>query len=437
MEVRIGIIGLGNMGFAHARCIHEGRVRGMRLCALCDTDPGKLKKAADAFGITAAFSDDRELTGSGLVDAVLIATPHPLHAEMAVRAFERGLHVLTEKPADVSVSAAQKMNEAAEKSGRVFGIMFNQRTNPLFRRARELVTGGRLGELKRSTWIVTNWYRTQGYYDSGDWRATWAGEGGGVLINQAPHNLDLWQWICGMPVGITAFCDTAKYHDIEVEDDVAIHARYANGATGTFLTSTGEFCGTNRLEVSGSLGKLVLEEGKLKFWQFGRDEREIRFDSGQDPGSVPVTCTEYLPEEKETGHRGILQNFADAILQGTPLLASGFEGIRSLSISNAAYLSQWSGNREVPLPLCAEAFDALLRERIRASAVQNAGKPRGKISPGNTADLREKNGVQDTADLREKPDAQDTAGFHGKPGTQEAAGGQPDGSYKKRWQVQW
>lgn len=409
MEARIGIIGLGNMGFAHANCIFEKRVQGMRLCALCDIDDGKLERAVTAFGEIAAFQRYTELIDSGLADAVVIATPHPLHAEIAVYAFEHGLHVLTEKPADISVTAAQKMNEAAERSGRVFGIMFNQRTNPLFRRARELVTGGQLGELKRSVWIITNWYRTQSYYDSGDWRATWAGEGGGVLINQAPHNLDLWQWICGMPVGITAFCDTAKYHNIEVEDDVAIFARYANGATGTFLTSTGEFSGTNRLEIAGTLGKIIIEEGRLKFWQFGRNEREICFDPGQDPGSVPVTCTEYLPETEETGHLGILQNFADAILQGVPLLASGFEGIRSLSISNAAYLSQWSGNREIPLPLCAEEFDARLREHMEASGIRNVRNGREAAS-----------GSRNVTDLRDV-----------------SAGEQTDGSYKKRWRVQW
>lgn len=408
MEVRIGIIGLGNMGFAHANCIFEKRVQGMRLCALCDIDSGKLERAVTAFGEIAAFQRYTELIDSGLADAVIIATPHPLHAEIAVYAFEHGLHVLTEKPADISVSAAQRMNEAAERSGRVFGIMFNQRTNPLFRRARELVTGGQLGELKRSVWIITNWYRTQAYYDSGDWRATWSGEGGGVLINQAPHNLDLWQWICGMPVGLTAFCDTAKYHNIEVEDDVAIYARYANGATGTFLTSTGEFSGTNRLEIAGTSGKIVIEEGRLKFWQFARDEREICFDPRQDPGTVPVTFTEYLPETEETAHLGILQNFADAILQGVPLLASGFEGIRSLSISNAAYLSQWSGNREIPLPLCAEEFDARLREHREAGSIRNARKHR------------------ETAERSDAPDSRDTP-----------AGEQTEGSYKKRWQVQW
>ena len=239
--------------------------------------------------------------------------------------------------------------------------MFNQRTNELFARARDIVRGGELGELKRTVWIVTNWYRTQSYYDSGDWRATWSGEGGGVLLNQAPHNLDLWQWICGMPKSVTAFCDVAKYHNIEVEDDAAIFTRYENGAVGTFITTTGEFPGTNRLEISGSLGKIVLEDGKLKWWRLKTDEREFRFSYGGGTGDIPLEYEEFTQSAPESGHRGILQNFTNAVLKGDSLIAEGYEGINELSISNAAYLSSWNGNREIQLPFDEAEFDSKLR----------------------------------------------------------------------------
>ena len=389
-EIRIGIVGIGNMGFAHASCIFRQEITGMRLAALCDIDESKRQRAREHFQGIPLYSEYEEMFCRECLDAVIIATPHPLHGQIAVRAFEQGLHALVEKPADISVSAAEKMNEAAVKSGRVFGIMFNQRTNPLFQHARELIQSGEIGSLKRSSWLITNWYRTQSYYDSGSWRATWAGEGGGVLINQAPHNLDLWQWLCGMPVSVTAFCDTAKYHNIEVEDDVTIFARYQNGATGTFLTSTGEFPGTNRLEISGSRGKLVLEEGKLKIWKFDIDEREICFRNNGSPDSVPVQYREYEPDKKETAHRGILQNFADAVLTGSPLLAKGCEGINSLMISNAAYLSQWKGNCEILLPFDTAEYDAYLYEKRKQSVFRDAKEEAGD-----------------------------------------------DGSYKKRWQVRW
>lgn len=253
---------------------------------------------------------------SGTVDAVIVAVPHPLHGDIGMLCLNHGLHTLVEKPIDVSVSQAKRLAETAKKSGRVFALMLNQRTNPLFQKAREIVKSGQLGELKRSVWIITNWYRTQAYYDSGTWRATWAGEGGGVLLNQAPHNLDLWQWICGMPVQVTAFCDVARYHRIEVEDDATILVRYANGATGSFITSTGEFPGTNRLEISGTLGKLVLEGGVMKWWKLKEPEDKVRFESTVNFAKIDMDYEEIVQEGQETAHAGVLQNYADAILKG-------------------------------------------------------------------------------------------------------------------------
>ena len=365
--VRVGIVGIGNMGSAHASCIGEGNIEGMTLAAVCDVRETRLEMCRERFENVALFTDYREMIASGLIDAVIVAVPHRLHARIAMEALEAGLHVLTEKPEDVSVTAAQRLNEAAEKSGKVFGIMFNQRTNPLFQKAKQILESGQLGQLKRSVWIVTNWYRTQHYYDSGDWRATWAGEGGGVLLNQAPHNLDLWQWICGMPDRVTAFCDVAKYHNIEVEDDVTIYVRYPNGATGVFITSTGEYPGTNRLEISGDLGKLVLENGMLKWWKLSEPERSFCYTLESNSAHVDMEITEIVQEGKGEGHAGILRNFTNAILRGDKLIAPGYDGIRELTISNAAYLSQWKGNACVEIPFDGAEFDSLLEQRAAQS----------------------------------------------------------------------
>jgi len=371
--VRVGIVGIGNMGSAHAACIGGGKINGMVLAAVCDLKPERLALCEEHYPAAVRFSDYKEMLASGLIDAVIIAVPHRLHAKIALDALEAGLHVLTEKPEDVSVSAARRLNEAAAKSDRVFGIMFNQRTNPLFRKAKEIVESGQLGELKRSVWIVTNWYRTQYYYDSGSWRATWAGEGGGVLLNQAPHNLDLWQWICGMPASVTAFCDVAKYHNIEVEDDVTIYVRYPNGATGAFITSTGEYPGTNRLEISGDLGKLVLENKTMKWWKLSAPERKFCYTLQENSAHVDMEVIDVQPDGVETAHAGILQNFTNAILHGEKLIAPGYDGIRELTLSNAAYLSQWKGNVTVALPFDEAEFDALLAERAAASAIRETG----------------------------------------------------------------
>ncbi len=365
--VRVGIVGVGNIGYAHALNIAAGKIDGMVLSALCDINPAVQdicrQKFPDIF-----FTDSyTELFKSNICDAVIIATPHRLHADIGIAAFKSGLHVLTEKPIDIRVSKANEMCKAAKESGCVFGIMFNQRTNPLFAHAREIVKSGKLGELTRPVWIITNWYRTQHYYNSGGWRATWGGEGGGVLINQAPHNLDIWQWICGMPTSITAFCDTAKYHNIEVEDDVTIFARYKNGATGTFISTTGETPGTNRLEISGDRGKMVLENGVLKLWLLNESERDICFNAKQNFVEPTLEYSEIRPDTTETAHNGILQNFTRAILYREPLLASGYDGVNELAISNAAYLSQWTGNRECPIPVDIDAFDRELDRRISGS----------------------------------------------------------------------
>lgn len=386
-EVRIGVIGFGNMGSAHAHCIGSGKIQGLCLTAICDTDEMRRKLAKEVYPDVLVVNSCEKLFESGVTDAVIIATPHYAHPEIGIKAFAAGQHVLTEKPIAVSVSEGERLIRAAEEAGTVFAIMFNQRTNNLYRKAKVLVESGALGPLKRVVWIITNWYRTQSYYDSGSWRATWGGEGGGVLLNQAPHNLDLLQWICGMPVSLLARCEAGKYHQIEVEDNAEIYGELENGATVTFLASTGEYPGTNRLEISGGLGKLVIENGTLKWWKSAVPEREYCFHS-EDYGELPqVTLEEYQEERNESDHGIILQNFADAIRKKEKLIAAGEEGIRELMISNGAYYSSWTHSL-VELPVDREAFDRLLREKQE----QSVYGAREKQSPGQalTAEYKEK-----------------------------------------------
>ena len=372
-RIRLGIVGVGGIGSAHFNCVGSGKIAGMTLGAVCDIDPERLEYCKGVYPGVPRFSDCGEMFSSGLIDAALVSVPHPHHAEIAERAFVAGLHVLVEKPEDISVSAARRLNEAAKRSGKVFGIMFNQRTDPIFRRAREIVRSGGIGEIKRSVWIITNWYRTQHYYDSGDWRATWSGEGGGVLLNQAPHNLDIWQWICGMPKRVTAFCGVGKWHDIEVEDDATIFAEYENGATGVFVTSTGDLPGTNRLEITGSLGSVTVEQGRLIYKKLLTDERVIRTTETR-PWFEPEYTTEiFEPKERGEAHAGILRSFADAVLHGSELIAPGYEGLNELAISNAAYLSDWTG-KGVEIPFDEELFDTMLSERRRSGRKKSGGK---------------------------------------------------------------
>lgn len=365
-NLKIGVIGIGNIGTAHAHCLYDGKIKGAILSAVCDISKDRVDYCKDAFDNTDVFTSYKDLIDSRTVEAVIVSVPHPLHSEISIYALKNGVHVLTEKPIDVSVKRALELNKVAEQSGKVFSVMFNQRTTPIFKKAREIVKSGELGELKRSVWIITNWYRTQSYYNSSDWRATFKGEGGGVLLNQAPHNLDLWQWICGMPTEITSFCDVAKYHSIEVEDDVTVFARYENGATGSFITSTGEYPGTNRLEISGDLGKIVLENGMLKWWKLKQSVSENIKTSQNSFDRIDFDYFEFEFENNENPHRDIIQNFVNAIIRGEELISKGTDGILELSISNAAYLSSWT-KRSVRLPFDTQLFEDLLSEHIQNS----------------------------------------------------------------------
>ncbi len=369
-NVRVGIIGVGNIGLAHAATVARGDVPGMTLGALCDTNPDKRNYLQETYPGVAIFATHEELIASGLCDAVIVSTPHKYHPPIAKAAMEAGLHALSEKPAGVDISALDELYAVASRTDRVFSMMFNQRTDPLFATARELVRSGRLGQPKRLVWIITNWYRSQAYYDSGDWRATWNGEGGGVLLNQAPHNLDLWQWIFGMPKRLRAFCYRGKYHNIAVEDDATIYAEYENGAVATFITTTGEYPGTNRLEIAGDLGKIVIENGELRFTELSESEREYCFHAAGRPAP---RCTEIIiPEgEVQSGHTLILRNFTNAILHGEPLIAPGTDGICELTLSNAAYLSAATDDW-VDIPFDTARFTALLDE-LKATEAANGG----------------------------------------------------------------
>ena len=367
-KVRLGIIGVGNMGSGHISNIELHKsCPEITVTAVADINPARLDWVKENIGDHVALFDDAEkMMDSGLIDAVLIAIPHYGHPVYAVKAFERGLHVMCEKPAGVYTKQVREMNEAAKKAGVVFGMMFNQRTNHIYRKMKEIVSSGEMAEIKRTNWIITNWYRPQAYYDSGAWRATWSGEGGGVLLNQCPHNLDLWQWICGMPVKVSSHMQFGKWHDIEVEDDVTTYVEYANGATGVFVTTTGDAPGTNRFEISLDGGKLVAENDKLYMWKNDVFEREFSATNTIPFGCPKSEKTEVETDGKNEQHVGVLNAFAGRILHGTPLIAEGCEGINGLTLSNAMHLSAWLG-KTIELPFDEDLFYDELMKRVKTS----------------------------------------------------------------------
>ncbi len=382
--VRIGLIGVGGMGCNHVGYLSRGDVPGAQLAAICDVSPDQLAHARTRVGEgVQAFENADALFEANVVDAVIIATPHYFHPPLAIKAFGHDLHVMSEKPAGVYTKHVREMNEAAEKSGKAFGLMFNQRTLGQHQKLKELVASGELGELRRTNYIITSWFRAQSYYDSGGWRATWAGEGGGVLANQCPHNLDLWQWICGMPNRVRAFCGFGKYHDIEVEDDVTAYVEYDNGATGVFITTTGEAPGTTRLEITGDNGKLVMEDGGITFWR-NRTPAD-RFNREWEGGfGSPETWKCEIPfRSGGEEHVGITKDWINAILTGAPLLAPGVEGINGVQLSNAMLLSAWTDNW-VDIPVNEDLYYDHLQDRIKNSTVKKDGSQSTTMDVGGT-----------------------------------------------------
>lgn len=364
-SVRIGVIGVGGMGMHHFGYLKS--VEGAVPAAVCDIDPKRLELAKQRAPEVPGFSDYRDLLKSGLVNAVIIATPHYPHPEITMAAFDRDLHVLCEKPVAVTVGAARRMNEAASKKPNLkFAAMFMMRTCGIFAKIRDLIATGELGAITRMTWIATDWFRTWAYYASGGWRATWEGEGGGVLLNQCPHNLDLICWLLGMtPSRVTAVATIGKTHPIEVEDEVSAILEYPNGAVGHFITTTGEAPGTNRLEIIGDRGKLVMENGRLHFRRTRVSVSEFNRTTAERfcmPETWEVEVP--LPPDPPDLHRAVTQNFVRAILKDQPLLTPGVEGVRGLELGNAMLLSGLT-RKSVDLPLDAAQYETFLKDLTR------------------------------------------------------------------------
>ena len=378
-QVKIGIIGVGNMGSAHVVSI--GQLANAKLTAICDINPEKLKRYNPKE--IQLFTDSKEFFRKADIDAVIVATPHYFHVPLAIEALKNKKHVIVEKPISVHKALAEELVKAAKKYPKLkLAAMFNQRTLPAHRKIKQLIDSGELGEIRRVNWIITDWFRSQAYYDSGDWRASWRGEGGGVLLNQCPHQLDLMQWFFGMPSKVSAVLTLGKYHDIEVEDDVTAVLEYPNGATGVFVATTGEAPGTNRLEIAAERGRLVFEEGKLRFKRneiptskFCR-ETKTQFDR-------PETWDIEIPVNNDGSHqhRDIIENFCNAILKGTPLIAPATEGIRGLELGNAMLLSGLK-KKTVELPSDAQAFAKIMDKLIAKSRYVKK-----TVAPSETVDF--------------------------------------------------
>lgn len=372
-KVRLAVIGIGNMGSFHCRSITK--MEKAELTAVCDIKKDRADKFAEECNCKAFYSVE-DLFAAKVADAVIVAVPHYSHPDITIEAFRNGLHVLCEKPIAVCKSEGERMVAEHKKHPELrFALMFQQRTHKAHKHIRQLILDKEFGDIMRVNWTITTWFRTQAYFDSGDWRATWAGEGGGVLLNQCPHHLDLFQWFFGLPEMVRSYIEIGKYHDIEVEDEVNTYCRFAEGYSGTFITSTAEYPGTNRLEIAGTRGRMVFEDNILKF---RRTEVSVDHFCRTTPkifSGIP-TWDITIPSDADTGtpHKDVIENFVDSILDPeVELVAQGAEGLRAVELGNAMLYSGLE-NVEVHLPMDTAAFDARLaglREISRYGKKQN------------------------------------------------------------------
>ena len=371
-KVKFGILGIGNMGMSHFVNFMNGKIENGVVTAVADLRQRRLDIVQEKLpGDYKVYNSAEELIEKADVDAVLIAVPHYDHPRLAIQALNKGLHVLCEKPAGVYTKQVREMNEVAKKSDKLFSLMYNQRTNPLYIKMHDLIASGEMGSVRRVNWIITNWFRTQFYFDSGSWRATWRGEGGGALMNQCPHQIDLLQWIVGeMPSKVHSFCHFGKWHDIEVEDDVTAYMEFPSGATGCFITSTGDAPGSNRLEILCSKGRLLCEKDTLTIHKH-KEEIQEHIKTCEKGFLEPEYEIEVVEQDyaKNTQHVGIVNNFANAILGLEELYVKGEEGINCVELINAMLLSSFK-NKTVTLPVDEDEYFAELSKRIETSRLK-------------------------------------------------------------------
>ncbi len=372
-KLRIGIVGLGNQGSSYLFNIFEqGKIENGEVVAVCDNNPAKLENIKNKTKTKDLkyFENYIEMLDSGLCDVVMVETPHYLHTEIAKECLDRDINVIIDKPAGVYAKQVIELNEYAKNKKAKFTVMFNQRTNCLYRKMKEIVSEGGIGDLQRVTWIITDWYRTQAYYDTGSWRATWNGEGGGVLINQCPHQLDLVQWVVGeLPEKVRGFCEYGKWHDVEIEDEVTAFFKYKNGATGIFITTTGEKPGTNRFEISGTKGKLLCEGNKLTYFKLSDDSQE--FSKNSDPnnpfGEIKTEKIELETDGKNPQHAGIINNFVNYLLGKEELFVKGEDGLNCVELMNAIEFSGWQEGKQVSLPIDGDEYLEMLNAKRATS----------------------------------------------------------------------
>ncbi|MEM3041144.1 MAG: Gfo/Idh/MocA family oxidoreductase [Nitrososphaerota archaeon] len=343
--VKFGIVGTGvGANFCAQGLARITEARIAELVAVSSQRKEHASEFVSKYGLKLWYTDYKEMLQKAPVDAVIINTPHHLHHPIAMEAMKAGKHVLVDKPMAISLREADEMIREAERRRVRLGVIFQSRFDPIIRKVKVATEEGEFGKLILGEAVV-EWFRTQEYYDNSSWRGRWATEGGGALINQSIHTIDLLTWIMGPPKYLWAQIDTVA-HKIEVEDLAVAAIRFENGALGVIQGSTAVYPGlATRLEIHGTKGTAIIEGEVLKRWSVVGEEEVIA--EGAKEGLKSWARPELVPA---TNHASLIKDFAQAILEAREPYVDGVEGRRSLEIIMAIYKSATS-NRTVDFPV--------------------------------------------------------------------------------------
>lgn len=368
--IRIGIAGIGFIAEEYIKLITGGAVQGADITALSSRNAAHMAEIKEKYNLKNAvlFTDYEDMLRCGRIDMVMICTPHFQHPKMAISAIERNIHTLIEKPVGVFPEELDALEHCIRNHAHVqSGVLYCRRTNPIYASIKQLLEEGALGTIKRITWIITDMYRPQIYFDSVSWRGTYSAEGGGMLMNQVSHHIDLLVWLCGLPEDMQAHCYTAQERNIEVENEVSITMEYSGKAIGQFIASTRECPGSNRLEISGSKGQIILEnERKLIARTLQTDEKEFAVATQESYGKIPYEEWEQILEAPDNRilQAAIVNNFLRALEGKAQVLCPVMEAIQAQQFIQGAYLSSWQ-EKKLKLPVDTDAYTAELRKRMK------------------------------------------------------------------------
>ena len=360
--IKYGIIGINGMGANHANLLLNNKVINASLAAICDNNETFSKNFPEIpfYNKTSDFFDKK------IIDVAIISTPHRSHISLGKQALENNIDVIIEKPLAVTTRQCREFINCSKKFDAKFGIMLNQRTNPAFIKLKDMIIKGELGKIHRYQWTITNWFRTDYYYNISDWRTTWKGEGGGVLMNQSIHQLDLCQWLFGMPDSVYTDMRLARFHNIEVEDDVTSIMKYKDGSKGIFTTTTGEAPGVNRLEIASDFGLVIFENNRVTWKKINNSTTDFIKNSKTlfDMPDVETIKFEFpIEEDQHIEHNRILQNFTNFLLGKEELHVPGDQGLNSVELINAMILSGLE-EKEIKFPLDEKKYENKLNEMI-------------------------------------------------------------------------